>query len=232
MDFKQIILDHLPDGVEVSDKTMAAIVKDIKKVVGEETIPKEWYSKKTIEWEKEKSALETAAGNSEGQNADIEAVRTALADEKKAHAATKETLEKSIAEEKAAHKATQADYAAKEQAVTTRSKLPELLAQEYEDEWALLPDAVKLAADDFDLQDVTLDKDGNISNVDEIRAKVREKYNAFGGTMKTKKADVGNPQQTTNSAKRFSNNSKTDAIPEVNAKANQAFREFAGKSTE
>lgn len=47
MNILEIIKDNLPEGIEVTDKTLKAIEKEIKAEQGKEFIPKDQYAKKT-----------------------------------------------------------------------------------------------------------------------------------------------------------------------------------------
>ena len=47
MDILSIIRENLPDGVEVGDKNLNIIAKEVKQAIGEEFIPKTAYSKQS-----------------------------------------------------------------------------------------------------------------------------------------------------------------------------------------
>jgi len=170
MDYKQLILDNLPEGVELTEKTIANITRDIKKAVGEAFIPKEQYSKKTTELENVRLELEGVKGNAGGQGVDIETLRGLLKTEKAAHATTKADLGKLLADEKTAHEATRAGH---ETAKVTETKKAAVLKQLIED--GANEKFAKIVAREFDIEKIELDGD-KIKNWDEIAKPHKEEF--------------------------------------------------------
>ena len=140
MDIIAIIKEHLPEGVDVSDKALKSMAKDINGEIGKEFVPKESYSKKT----KEVSELEAKLAESAGATTEIEALKQQLADERKAHKETKD------------------GYAAEKTAATTDSLVTAMLKEAGMNE-AAIPKALKL----YDRATVET-ADGKITNADKV----------------------------------------------------------------
>ena len=62
MNILEIIKENLPEGIEVSDKTLKMIEKEIKAAQGIEFVPKEQYSKKTTKIDELESELKEIQG--------------------------------------------------------------------------------------------------------------------------------------------------------------------------
>jgi len=174
MDIKQIIKDNLPEGTELTDKTLAAIAKDINKAVGDEHVPKEWLSEKRREWDTEKQELEAKLANS----------------------ADYDTLKQQLDEERAAHKATRDGYTAEKEAADIDGKVSEALKAAGMNEKAI-PKALKL----YDRKIVEKDKDGNIKNADKVIESFKTEWADFFGETQTKGAEVGNSSGQTGGQK-------------------------------
>jgi len=166
MDIKQIITDNLPEGTELADKTLAAIAKDVKKAVGETFIPKEWYSKKTEEWDKEKREL----GEKLAAYSDYDDVR------------------KRYEAELAAHKKTREDYQAEKQAAEIDGLVSAALKGAGMNEKAI-PKAIKL----YDRAIAERDKDGCLKNADKVLEYFKGEWGDFFGEITQKQGDVGTP---------------------------------------
>lgn len=165
MDITAIIKENLPDGVELSDKQIKAISKEISTAQGLEFIPKESYNKKV----EKLNELETEVKELKGSTAEIETYKTKVA-----------TLE----EEYKNYKATIEN---EKTASTKTSALTKALKDSGANE-----KAIKLLLKEFDLAKVELDGD-NIKKADELINPVKESYADFFGKVETKGVDTGNP---------------------------------------
>ena len=172
MDIKSIINEHLPEGVELPEKAITNITKDIKKAVGEEFIPKEWHSKKSLEWEKEKTELEKAVGEANGKASDYESLKKAFDDEKKAHKDYRDTV------------------AAEKEAAEIDGLVADALKKADKEgrtmNAAAIPKALKL----YDRKLVERDKDGK-PIVDKAVEAIRGEWGEFLGKVEQKGAEVG-----------------------------------------
>jgi len=165
MDILAIIKARLPEGTELSVTVLEAIAKDIKKEIGETTVPKESYSKKT----KELSEAEAKIATLEGAGTEIETLKQELADERKAHSETKAT------------------HAAEKEASEVDALVTAELKKAGMNE-AAIPKALKL----YDRKLVER-KDGAITNAEKVLEHFKSEWKDFFGEVTTTGADVGTP---------------------------------------
>ena len=170
MDFTAIIKEHIPDGVELGDKAIAAMVKAIKSEVGKNTVTNEQYSIKT----KSVTELEAQVMEMQAKLADHDAVKQSLEDEKAAHAATKKTHD----DEKDAHYIDGLVSDALKAAGMNEKIIPKALKQ-------------------YDRSLVKRDKDGSISNAEKIVETFKDEWGDFFGETQIVGADVGSSSQST-----------------------------------
>lgn len=185
MDIVAIIKDNLPDGVEMSDRAISAIAKEIKREQGEEFVPKSAYSKlsgKVVD-------LETKISELEGAGADATAYKTKLADlEQKIktmetdHAAALAVKETELTEYKATVESEKTERA------TTEALKRHLLASGANPD----EDILKLLQGEFDRSQVKLEGD-KISNWDELVKPVKESKAKWFGEVKVQGAQVATP---------------------------------------
>lgn len=76
MDIFNIIKENLPEGIEITDKTLKAIEKEVKAEQGKEFIPKEQYAKKTDKI----LELESDIKELQGKSTDADAYKQKLED--------------------------------------------------------------------------------------------------------------------------------------------------------
>ena len=166
MDIFEIIKSNLPDGVEISDKAIKSIAKDISTEQGKEFVPKESYAKKTdriIELETELSDLKGAVADSEGY-------KTKYEDEVAAHGRTKSEYEEkeTLSQKRSLAKKTLLDSGVKED---------------------ILEDFM-LSTLDYDA--ISL-KDGAIKDSDKFIEAQKERYGKYFGKVSEEGAHVDTP---------------------------------------
>jgi|GEM_PF-3808341 len=139
---------------------------------------------------KAKTDLENAIKPNEGLQADFDA-------EKAAHKATKEALEKELADEKTAHKATQDGIVAEKDAAAVDGLVGKLLETADADGLAMSKAAIPIALKQYDRALVKRDKDGNITNADEVVKHFKDgDFKEFFGKTETSGINAGNSQQS------------------------------------
>lgn len=170
MNIYEIIKENLPEGIELPDKAIKAIAKEINAQQGKEFVPMEQYSLKTKE-----------LGELSGEIADLKATiassgdwKTKYETEKTAHDTTKigyETEKKTNAQDKALYDSLRAAGA--------NEKLIPLLLKDI--------DRTKAKFDG------DIDKGFTIKNADDILKPVKEKFSEVFGTVQTVGAGVASP---------------------------------------
>jgi len=176
MDILAIIKDNLPDDVEITDKTLKAIEKEIKAEQGKEFVPKEQYSKKTdriIELEAENKDLQ-------GKSADADTYKQKFED-----------LQTKYDADIAAKEKEYSDYKTNVESEKTTSAITADI------ETRLLKDGanqklVKLLLKEVDVTKAEY-KDGAVSNYDDLTKSVKESYADVFGTTTTTGAGVATP---------------------------------------
>jgi hypothetical protein len=114
-------------------------------------------------------------------------------DEVAAHAATKESLEKAVTDEKAAHETTKSGYAAEKDAANVDGLVMKLLETVGNDGFRMSAAAIPIALKQYDRSVVKRDKEGKVTNADDILKHFREgDFKEFFGKTETTGANVGN----------------------------------------
>ena len=171
MDIKAIIKEHLPEGTELTDKTLSAIEKGINKVVGVEFVPNESYSKKT----RELSELETET--KELRSKIIEA----------------ETYKTQYEAEVAARKQERESYEAEKIAAEIDDKVAEILKKGDKKYGSLNAAAIPKALKQYDRSIVKRNKDGSITNVEPILEYFGKEWGEFFAKEERQGAHIGSP---------------------------------------
>jgi len=187
MDILQIIKENLPDGVEITDKTLKTIEKEIKIEQGKEFIPKEQYSKKT------EKILELEANISElqGKATDADTYKKQYDDMKSKYDTDIAIKQKELDDLKAASET--------ESILRKKRNLGEKLLLEKQ--------VRKCDIDDFmlDILDYGAmelnDKEDDIKNKDNYIKPYQEKYAARFGITEIKGVQVATPPAGTDGEK-------------------------------
>jgi len=164
MDIIAIIKEYMPDGMELGEKAIAAMVKAIKLDIGKEFVTNEQYSIKT----KLVTDYESQISELQARGADYDAIKSALDDER------------------TAHNATRAEYAAEKTAAEVDGLLTEILKSAGMNA-AAIPKAIKLC----DRAIIERDKEGAIKNADKVLDRFKDEWKDFFGEVQQKGADVG-----------------------------------------
>jgi len=176
MNIIEIIKENLPDGVEVTDKTLKAIEKEIKTEQGKEFIPKEQYSKKT----EKIIELEADIKDLQGKATDADTYKQKYDDMKTKYNTDIAAKQKEYDDFKAAA----------ETQKTTDAKKSMLRSQ-------LAADGAKSSLIDllelkFDIGKIEIDGD-KIKNWDDVSKPVKEQYADVFGKTETRAASVASP---------------------------------------
>ena len=193
MDFEKLIKDLLPDGVEVDSKTISSIAKEIKKQVGENTIPKAWYADKKTEWDNERQKMELELTDLKSGDSGVETIKAELKAVKKALSDT----EKALNTEKSAHQKTIDGHTAEKDAATVDSLVSKLLKTGSEKTGTMNAAAIPKALKQYDRSIVERDSDGKIANADKVLEHFAAEWSDFFGPSEVKGADIGNPPADT-----------------------------------
>lgn len=153
-------LENILEDVDIENKE--SVMEEIKKKIGENFVPNNEYKKKTSKIEQLDSELNTAKDQLDKMNDQVEKL------EKKAENAEefKEQLE-NIKEE---YKEYQEQEEERINNIKTRNALEKNLLSDNVPE-----DLVDLVADDFDLDNLKLDDEGNLLNYESQREQAKEK---------------------------------------------------------
>lgn len=166
MDILKIIKDNLPDDVNISDKMLGIIVKEIKSAQGDEFVPKTDYRKKTdaiIDLEKQISELKNNGTDVEAYKSKVEELEAKVSELEKTHKEALGLKDKEFSEYKTTVETENA----------TAAKKSILLKQLSAD--GANPKLISLLEKEFDLSKVELDGD-KIKDWDSISKSVKEQY--------------------------------------------------------
>lgn len=184
MDILATIKENLPEGVEVSEKALKAIEKEIKQQQGLEFVPKSQYSKKVETIDEMKAEITELLGKAAEADTYKQKVAS-LDDEYKSYKATKEQefndFKSAVEIEKTA--------------ATKQSILRKQLTAD-----GANADLVDLLELKFDIAKIELDGD-KIKGWEEISKPIKEQYSKVFGTVETVGVVVatppaGNPQSS------------------------------------
>lgn len=171
MDFKQIIKDNLPEGVEITDSQLSAAAKAVQSEVGKSFVPKEDYRKKIEKIDD----LETRLKDSGSASADAEAYRTKAKELKEEIKSLKDS------------------YATEKQTEKVKSAVRKHLEAD-----GANPKIIDLLESKVDFTAVELDgESGAVKGWEAIGAPLKEQYSDFYGEVKTMGADPANPASYT-----------------------------------
>ena len=180
MDIFQIIKDNMPDGIEMSDKQIKLIAKEIAAQQGQAFVPKESYSKKT-----------DLADELKGRVKELEASAAELEHYKKKLETAKETI--------LAREAELTQYKVSVEAEQIKAKKVALLHAHLTKAGAN-PRLLDLLDSKFDVDALELSGE-SIKDLDTLVKPVKEQYAELFGTVHTKGADVATPPMQENAPK-------------------------------
>lgn len=177
MDIIEIIKSNLPEGVEIPEKAIKTIEKEIKQEQGKIFVPKEQYSKKT----EKIMELETQITDLQGKSTDGETYKTKLEQLQ----AEFDTFKTNTDNEK--------------KSSTVYENVLEALKEKGIPEKTLKnPTVLKGLKSDIDLNKVKFDKDNGIKNLDELINPLLEGgLKDFIVTTETKGAEIPTPPTNT-----------------------------------
>lgn len=180
MDIKEIIKSNLPDGVEIGEKTLNLIAKELKSAQGDEFIPKTQYAKKTERIDE----LEGQISDLQGKSTDADTYKQKFED-------LKTKYDTDIAAEQT--KLNEFKSAAETQKTIDEKK--SLLRSQLSADGAN-PKLVDLLEMKFDIEKIELHGDGDnkkIKDWDTISKPVKEQYADIFGTTTIQGAIVAAP---------------------------------------
>ena len=183
MDIKQIITSNLPEGVELSAKTLDLIAKDLNAAVGAETIPKTTYAKqaeKVVSLESRVSELESGAADADTYKTKISELETKIKDMDTSHKEAVASKQKEFDDYKV-------NVDAERTTATKKAALERLLLES-----GANAKYVKKIAGDFKLEELELDGE-NIKDFETALAGVKPSWADMFGVVTTKGADVSEP---------------------------------------
>ena len=171
MDIFAIIKDNLPEGIEVSDKAIKLVAKEISAVQGLEFVPKESYSKKTDlvdELQGKIKELETSAADAESYKTKHETLKDEF-----------DTYKQAI---------TDKEVQSAKRGLAKRALLENGVKEDILEDFML---------DALDYETITV-KDNEIDGGDKFIDAQKEKYGKYFGEVSEKGADINNPPANNN----------------------------------
>ena len=185
MDILSIIKENLPDEIQISDKNLNIIAKEIKRVQGEEFVPKTAYAKQS----EKLIDIEGKLSEMSGISTDIETYKNRI-----------QELENSIETIKAEHKTAMdtktsefETFKLKQDQAQVKAKAETLIKKQLLANGAKNDDLILEAlANKIGTDSVEIEGD-SIKNWDSIFAPIKETYSTSFGDIKTKGVDVHTP---------------------------------------
>lgn len=154
----------------LGDKSTDDLVESIKKGIGEHFVPNDVYKKKTSKVQELESELETAQSTLEETNESLKSLKNKAGD----YEDVKEQLE-NLNQEYEEYKEGETTRLAK---IRKTSALEKLLLKSKADE-----NAVDLLINDFNVDEIELDDDGEIKDQEEVLKPVKEKRPTLFGEV-------------------------------------------------